>query len=65
MYNRRTVRVTYFRDTELLMVSVNQGEEVISGVIGTNDEGLAERKAAAVASDLGLEVSRVDVGRVR
>lgn len=65
MYNRRTVRITYFRDTELLMVSVNQGEEAISGVVGTNDEGFAERKAAAAARDLGLEVSRVDVGRVR
>lgn len=70
--SRRTVRVTYYRDSDILSLDVVCGDRVerhiLALALNDNDidlreamEAAIERGATKIAARHGLDVSRVDV----
>jgi hypothetical protein len=67
---RRTVRITYHRDTDFFQVTVRQGDQQLEWITSAlpgkgwdleRVEAYIERQAASAARSRGLDVSRVDV----
>jgi hypothetical protein len=67
---RRTVRITYHRDTDFFQVTVRQGDQQLEWITSAlpgkgwdleRVEAYIERQAASAARCRGLDISRVDV----
>jgi hypothetical protein len=58
---RRTVRVTYYRSSNIFNVNLMIGDNVISNTVGTNKEDIAEGVAKRFSKYYGVDITRLDV----